>query len=54
MTEFFLDLGILLFGILSFISLLELPFETDNTKIRKYTILSLLFLSIMLFLCTLK
>lgn len=54
MTECFLNLGILLSGILSFVSLLELPFETDKAKIRKYTILGLLFLSTMLFLYTLK
>ena len=54
MIAFFLDLGILLSGFLSFVSLLELPFETDKSKIRKYTILGLLFLSTMLFLYTLK
>jgi hypothetical protein len=54
MNELFLDISIVLMGVLSFVSFMELPFETDKTKIRKCTIAGLMFLAAFIFLLTLK
>ena len=49
-----LDICIIIAGILSFVSFLELSFETDRSKIRKRTLSGLWYLFIMLFLLALK
>ena len=54
MDDLFLDIAITLMGVLTFVSFMELPFETDKDKIRKYTISGLMFLGAMIFLLTLK
>jgi hypothetical protein len=54
MNELFLDISIAIMGILSFVSFMELPYETDKSKIRKCTISGLMFLAAFIFLLTLK
>lgn len=54
MNDLLLNICIIIAGFLSFVSFLELPFETDKSKIRKYTFSGLWFLFIMLFLLALK
>ena len=49
-----LDICIIIAGLLSFVSFLELSFETDRTKIRKRILSGLWCLFIMIILAALK
>ena len=54
MISLFLEITTTFVIFLFFVSFMELPFETDKSKIRKHTISTLILFAIMIFLLTLK